>query len=195
LKTGIANSACVVSREDDGLADLRHYFWKVRAVDEYGAYTESGVREFDTNFINKIPGWLEGHVYNATVGGAVSDAALTIGTTHLVTDANGYYLCIKDPGTYSALATATGFDTRALNITVLEGDLVTKDIGLDMEIADELGDVNRDGQVSVADGILSLQVMAGLAPAGIYLDNDVNADGKIGMADFIFILQKVALLR
>jgi hypothetical protein len=134
-------------------------------------------------------------VYNATVGGAVADASLTIGTTHLVTDANGYYLCIKDPGTYSALVTAAGFDVKALNITILEGNLVTKDIGLDMEIADELGDINRDGQVTVADAILSLQVMSGLTPAGVYLDNDVNGDGKIGMADFIFVLQKVAALR
>jgi len=195
VKEDITNSACVVNRESDGLEDLTHYFWKVRAIDEYGAYAESAIREFDTDFINAIPGWLEGHVYNATVGGAVAGAQLTIGTTQLTTDANGYYLCIMAPNTYSAFVTATGFDDKTLDITVLEGGVVTKDIGLDLEIADALGDINRDGQVLISDAILSLQVTAGIAPLGVYLDNDVNGDGKIGMEEFIFILQKVAGIR
>jgi len=195
IKEDISNSACVVSREDDGLEDLSHYYWKVRAIDEYGAYAESAVREFDTDFINAIPGWLEGHVYNATVGGSVANAQITIGTTQLTTDVNGYYLCIMMPNAYSTFVSATGFDDKILDITVLEGGLVTKDIGLDLEIADALGDINRDGQVLISDAILSLQVMSGLAPSEIYLDNDVNGDGKIGMEDFIFILQKVAEVR
>jgi len=58
------------------------------------------------------------------------------------------------------------------------------------------GDVDGDGNVNIADGILALQVMAGIEPsATVYKEADVNGDNKIGMEEVIYILQKVAGLR
>jgi hypothetical protein len=67
------------------------------------------------------------------------------------------------------------------------------------------GDLNDDGVVNLADAILSLKVLARIAPspgaaAGIRADYsisgvDVNGDNKIGLAEVIYILQKVAGVR
>jgi len=52
------------------------------------------------------------------------------------------------------------------------------------------GDVNGDGNVNLADAILCLQVLSGLAPDNISLAADVNGDGKIGIAEAIYAIQK-----
>ena len=54
------------------------------------------------------------------------------------------------------------------------------------------GDVNGDGQVDLADAILSLQVLSGLVPDYINPVADVNSDTKIGMAEAIHAMQKTA---
>ncbi len=54
-----------VARTEDGLADLSAYYWKVVAVDEYGAATESAVRYFTTNNTNPVPAVFEGHIFNS----------------------------------------------------------------------------------------------------------------------------------
>lgn len=57
------------------------------------------------------------------------------------------------------------------------------------------GDVNDDYDVNLADAILSLQVAAGLTPAGIVVGGDANGDGRIGVADAVYILQVAASRR
>jgi uncharacterized repeat protein (TIGR02543 family) len=54
-------------------------------------------------------------------------------------------------------------------------------------------DINHDEHVNLADAILALQVLAGIAPQQtVYKEADVNNDGKIGLQEVIYILQKVA---
>ncbi|MEI7672735.1 MAG: C13 family peptidase, partial [Deltaproteobacteria bacterium] len=67
------------------------------------------------------------------------------------------------------------------------------------------GDVNGDGDVTLADAILALKVLGEIAPtvgtaggdSADYVTSgaDVNGDRKIGMAEVIFILQKAAGVR
>jgi len=52
------------------------------------------------------------------------------------------------------------------------------------------GDVNLDGKADLADAILCLQVLSGLAPDNINPAADVDGDGKIGMAEAIYAIQK-----
>lgn len=67
------------------------------------------------------------------------------------------------------------------------------------------GDLNDDVMVNLADAIIALKVLAGIAPSsggsgGIRADYaisgaDVNDDNKIGLAEIIYIIQKVAGMR
>lgn len=62
------------------------------------------------------------------------------------------------------------------------------------------GDINCDNDVQLVDGILSLQVTAGVAAAGICVGYpqsgvDVNGDGKIGLEEAIHALQVVSGIR
>jgi hypothetical protein len=60
----------------------------------------------------------------------------------------------------------------------------------------EKGDVDWDGDVDLADAIITLQVVSGIQPiTPVYKTGDVNGDGKIGLEEAIFILQKISGLR
>jgi hypothetical protein len=64
------------------------------------------------------------------------------------------------------------------------------------------GDINGDGDVTLADAILALQITAGVTPATgviqagyIPTSGDANTDNKIGITEAIYILQTVAGMR
>ncbi|MCE5264738.1 MAG: hypothetical protein LLG97_14560 [Deltaproteobacteria bacterium] len=57
------------------------------------------------------------------------------------------------------------------------------------------GDVNRSGQIDLADAIGALQHLSGQKTSNVFYPADINADGKIGLAEVIYILQKTAELR
>ena len=51
------------------------------------------------------------------------------------------------------------------------------------------GDVNVDGDVTIADGVAVLNAMAGQEVPG---DADVNGDGEVTIADFVAVLNTMA---
>ena len=53
-------------------------------------------------------------------------------------------------------------------------------------------DGSADGEVTLADAIVAVQVCAGMAPSGVVADAEVNGDDQVGLAEAIFALQTVA---
>ncbi|RLC18145.1 MAG: hypothetical protein DRI57_08850, partial [Deltaproteobacteria bacterium] len=91
-------SICLASSED-GLKDQTDYYWRVWAIDEYGAVTKSNTEKFHTdNFDNPVPAWIGGHVYNSILNNPVSNAIMNVlGRTEntlssFTTDAAGCYV-------------------------------------------------------------------------------------------------------
>jgi hypothetical protein len=70
-----------------------------------------------------------------------------------------------------------------------------------LTIAVPSGELTGDRQVTLADAVLALKVLAGVDAAGtirtdyITTKADVRGEGRITMADPVFILQTVAGLR
>jgi hypothetical protein len=103
----------------------------VQAIDAYGAIQESDVREFNTNFVNPLAGWIQGHVYDASTGESIVDATVSVGATVLNTAMGGYYLGVVAPGSYTVAAAATGYTPQTVSGFVIpEGSVVTRDFGL-----------------------------------------------------------------
>lgn len=54
-----------------------------------------------------------------------------------------------------------------------------------------LGDIDNDGNVTLTDVVLGLQLATGQEPSGaVTTDADINGDGKIGMEEVLHALQK-----
>jgi hypothetical protein len=57
------------------------------------------------------------------------------------------------------------------------------------------GDINGDGLVGLADGILALKGAVGMTSSEIQQSADINGDSKIGLEEVIYVLQHVGDLR
>lgn len=54
------------------------------------------------------------------------------------------------------------------------------------------GDVTGDGVVTLEDGIITLQVVVGMAPSGAANPWDVNGDDRLGLPEAVFSFQEIA---
>ena len=125
-------SSCLVTA-DNGLEDLSNYFWKVLAIDEYGAVTESThTWTFHTNNTNPLVGYLTGRVYDDVSKAAISGAQVAVGGAGTVqTTGDGYFLIAVEPGDYNINVTASGYNGATLgSITIPEGSPLTKNFGM-----------------------------------------------------------------
>jgi len=105
---------------------------------------------------------------------------------------------------FSSSLAAAGVTQRIIldaNVWTTAGSYTDWDyIQVDPTAIPARGDVNGDRAVNLADGILALKVMAGMAPDGIAANYptcgaDIDCDGKIGFTEMIYILQRIAGLR
>jgi 6-phosphogluconolactonase (cycloisomerase 2 family) len=84
-----------------GLRDGTKYFWKVQAIDKYGAMAESPVFTFQTNDTNFPPGLGSLYVYNAVDFVSLENATLDFWMVdewgNLVLDANGLPIPLSQP--------------------------------------------------------------------------------------------------
>jgi len=69
------------------------------------------------------------------------------------------------------------------------GQIVYVQLGTDDFVVSKKGDVNADGEITIADGVAVLNAMAGEEVSG---DADVNGDGEITIADFVAVLNLMA---
>jgi len=80
--------------------------------------------------------------------------------------------------------------TSVLNAQTEELDVTYRDAAV---ASGELGDVNLDGEVTVADAILTQQYIAGQEPTDDFNAAlaDINGDGSVNVADVVAILDEV----
>ena len=130
-KDSLTVSTCLVTPED-GMTDLTDYYWKVLAVDQYGAVTETPVRMFRTNNTNPLIAWLTGRVYDQATNLAISGARVTLGgASEFITDLNGNFLLMITPGSYDITVIANGFySMTAANVILEDGGITTRDFAL-----------------------------------------------------------------
>jgi hypothetical protein len=194
-KEGLLYSTCLID-PSDGMVDLSDYYWRVQAIDEYGAIRESEVKVFHTNNTNLASAWVKGHIFDAGTSDSIAGASVAYGSQVFNTEeSGGFYLGILAPGTYTITVSSNGYGTKNIpGVVILEGTLVQKDVGLEPE--ETIGDINNDKKVDLIDAILVLKVLSkqGLS-SSIYKEADVDEDDKIGLEEVVYILQEVSGLR
>ena len=137
LIEGLSNSDVLISAED-GIQDLSTYYWKVQAIDEYGAYRETSVRIFETDNTNPVIGFIKGFVYDATTDEAITSATININNGSLILNSslNGHYLGSFEPGNFPITVTAGGYQDIQSTLDMPEGITVTMNFGLTPSIVD-----------------------------------------------------------
>ncbi|RKZ46136.1 MAG: hypothetical protein DRQ58_09175, partial [Gammaproteobacteria bacterium] len=114
---GLTNSAYVVTPMD-GIRDLHHYCWKVQAIDQYGAITETDFGEFYTEDTNDPRCWVQIFLRDSSTQAPISNATVSVqGGDETITglggDHSGFYLGGVQPfptNTYVVIQ-APGYET------------------------------------------------------------------------------------
>ncbi|MEE8311531.1 MAG: Ig-like domain-containing protein, partial [Candidatus Binatia bacterium] len=109
-RAGELTQSLAIVDERAGLADLTRHYWKVEAVDAFGATRASVVRFFDTDNTNGFPGFISGVVQSAL--DATPIAAVTVSTEHAdltLTDPSGHYAISTNAQPTDVRADKSGF--------------------------------------------------------------------------------------
>jgi hypothetical protein len=128
-KEGIPVSITALGPEA-GLSDLTTYYWKVLAVDPYGARSASTVWSFTTNNTNDTNGIVLGIISSSATGTGIGSASVTVsGAGTVQTAPNGAYY-IEAPSGAATLSVSMGGYTApgAQNITIVSGSTLRQDI-------------------------------------------------------------------
>jgi hypothetical protein len=190
-KEWLQHSACLLG-PTDGIEDLSDYYWKVQAIDGYGAIRETGVRVFHTNNTNPVAGWINGHVYNSVTGESINDAVVTVGSVDFTAALDGYYLGQIPPAEYTITASAAGYAPKSYSGVVIgDGAMVTKNFPLAILDSDGdgmadnwevrcFGNLDRDGTLDWdGDGLMDLaEFEYNTEPTNPDSDGDRFSDGE-----------------
>jgi len=118
---------------DAKLLDLTTYYWKVIAIDSFGAVREGEhTRSFSTNNTNGLPGIFSGSVIDAVTQAPIAIATVSSTSSGTATTSpNGAYLLSVPTGTMKLTVSATGYlDASGLEIYVTSGSTYKKNISL-----------------------------------------------------------------
>ncbi|MFC1495504.1 carboxypeptidase regulatory-like domain-containing protein, partial [Thermodesulfobacteriota bacterium] len=126
-----------------GLTDGTPYYWRVIAIDQYGAQTYSSEeRSFETDNTNGIPGYLMGMVMTELglgIGGATIEVAGEVLPT--TTHNDGTYRMPLPSGTFTVTASATGYESKSEDgVEILSSNYTNQDF-----VIYSLNDIDEDG--------------------------------------------------
>ncbi|MBF0621313.1 MAG: DUF5011 domain-containing protein, partial [Magnetococcales bacterium] len=119
-REGILFSQFMVG-EDVGLLDLSTYYWRVNAVDSYGAVTQSATWRFKVDETNAFTGFFWGVVYDADSGTGLSGVSIDLGGGYSLTTGNSGYFVMRLPAdTYNWTISGANYAAQGGQVTVQE---------------------------------------------------------------------------
>ena len=106
-------------------------YWKITAIDSYGASTDSNTRSFTVVSTNALPSIIKGFVRDSINAAPIAGAKVDTGTATTSTLSNGAYLMTVPTGTVNLTASASGYQPQTLNnITATAGKITSNDVNL-----------------------------------------------------------------
>ena len=187
------------SLPDKTMPDKTTFSWKVRATDEYGAYTDSGEWKFtteNTNPVNKIK--FTGNIINKGTNDAIYEAKVSLHSNQdLKTSTSlkgGYRLelpNILDDSSIDILVEANGYNSHIFNVEAKSKSKTPLGQKVDFSLI-KIGDFNEDGLLDLSDAILCLNYCSNFPKVNriindyVFFDND--NENKAKLKECIYIL-------
>jgi hypothetical protein len=203
-KEDLECSICLISEFDD--MKTGYYYWKVRAIDEYGAYGESEVGEFNVSDTNPLSMWVGGRVIDISTNLPINDVLINVigslSSFSFGTDAAGCYLEeLSENDTISVKATGYS-DPEPWTVSPKSNEKRksrTEDLMLikNFELSfscDTLirGDILKDCKVDVKDAVFTLKILSGQADTvSPHTEASLNGE-EIRLQDAVSILRTIS---
>ena len=173
-------------------------YWKVQAIDQYGAIQESPAFHFRTiSVTNPDTGIIKGYVYDRFTKNPIYRAKVNLENSMMRTSSRGYYHGSVEPKIYDTISiVADDYKTQYLySVNISNGEILEQNISLEPDASDMPGDINGDYELDLFDLIAGIQIMADIQSADtINLFADTDADENIGMVDIIYIIKAISTI-
>ncbi|MBF0342226.1 MAG: hypothetical protein HQL95_14870 [Magnetococcales bacterium] len=109
------------------LEDQITYYWKVEAVDAYGAHIDSKESwHFTTNNTNSIPGIVYGIVLSDLDASRIASAVVTLNGNPVQSMADGSLMLLADAGTTTLSGSKSGFQDASLPAVTVQSEESTR---------------------------------------------------------------------
>lgn len=158
-------------------------YWKVQAIDRYGAVTESPGRSFSVAQTGGLPGIVKGYLRSGS-GMPLAGVRIGIGSSadpvsYLAsTLSNGAFIVAAAPGSYTVSASPSGFNALASSITVDAGLVSSANFTVQTSLA---GDCDGNGVVTISEVQGAINMLLGLSPVESCVD--LSGSGTVGLPD------------
>jgi len=171
--------------------DGNDIFWKVQAIDEFGASVETDVFRFkldDKNNLFESP-IVYFQVYDSETRLPVPGAKIWLDGNHPITTTQLGHLIQKVDlsDAIDLTITALTYETAYTKINTEDSPMISLAIPLVSNI--QLGDINRDETIDIDDAILGLQMLGGIPVSDNYFEQTVFIGDNVGLADIIYVLR------
>ncbi|KPA13067.1 leucine rich repeat protein [Candidatus Magnetomorum sp. HK-1] len=186
------NSMSINLKDEFEGADI---YWKVQAIDQYGAIQESSVYHFKTiSVTNPDTGTIKGYVYDSVTKAPIYRAMVNMESASMRTSSRGYYHGGVEPQLYETISVvAENYQTQYLySVTIGNGETLEQNITLQPEVINIIGDINNDYTIDLFDLIAGIQILADIYNDNINISADIDADQVIGMAEIIYIVNELS---
>jgi Leucine-rich repeat (LRR) protein len=169
-------------------------FWKVRAIDKYGAYTETETDQFEIqNITDPIDNFVFIHVYDEQTKLPVPNARVIFESydsydpIEMTMSHIGHY--IKDfdsTGQYKVtIHTEDYYETAIESVAITSGDN-----HISFAVSVETGDLNKNKIIDIGDAILGLKIISDIKITNSYSKAAV-IDENAGLQDILYIFRSV----
>jgi hypothetical protein len=172
-------------------------YWKVRAIDEYGAYTDTQTFMFKTDYVNSP--YSESSVVFVHVYDDITKLPIPGATLSFVSDTNSVNLTLcksgryiekfNEAGHYQVTIQAEGYETANESVDITENINIPFNFGISYTV--QTGDLNRNRTIDIGDAIMCLQVLSGIQVNDFYYDEAARIVNDVGLRDAILIVRKM----
>ena len=195
VKQQIVETICLVKLPDSW--NKSKVYWKVIAIDDYGAQSESEVFRFDTKNPDDALPVVFVHVYDTKSNRPIPNALVRFeskeDTIGMSMNQQGHYIQRIQPGTYDISISGDHYMFKPENVVIDTQSEISLSFGLTSTI--QTGDINRNGKQDIGDAIQCLQVISVTDGNTYYYDQKALTGRVPGLRDAIFILQKLSEIK
>jgi len=170
-------------------------YWKVQAIDAFGAYVETDVSRFtldDTNTTEPPIVYL--HVYDSQTRLPIPGAKICFGKgdkqLEIKSSKYGHLIQKLDFSLpIDVTITAKTYDTAYTQIYNAD-TIISLDIALVSNV--QMGDINRDSRINMGDAILCLQILSGCHVSDFFNGQGAFVYDDLSLVDIIYVLRSVS---
>jgi len=174
--------------------DGNDIFWKVQAIDEFGASAETQVYRFkldDKNNPSEMP-IVYFQVYDSQTRLPVPEAKIWFGhennSNSMLTSKRGRLIQKLDlSDTIDLTITANTYKAAYTKINADNSPIISLSIPLVSNV--QTGDINRDETIDIGDVIYALQILSGLPSSDSYDAKAALIGDNVGLVDIIYVLR------